>query len=238
MNRYCFYNDFAGTFYPRLIGVRLKGTKEVAQSPQKDTDTAKNPAASEDNLLIQQYLKGDSAAMEKLILRYQDRIYNVILKICANPHDAAELSQDVFVKAIENVRNFKQKSAFYTWLFRIAVNLTISHCKRKAKVRFHPIDEQYNQESEEGKRDLKEFLQDKSSPDPAAVAQKKELCDLVLRTLEKLPEEHKVVLILRDVEGMDYARIADILGIELGTVKSRLSRARSNLKEFLEIHLE
>ena len=210
----------------------------MAQSPQKDTDAAENPAASEDNLLIARYLQGDSAAMEKLILRYQDRIYNVILKICANPHDAAELCQEVFVKAIENVRNFRQKSAFYTWLFRIAVNLTISYCKRKAKIKFHPIDEQYGQESEEGKRALKEFLQDKSSPDPAALTQKKELCDLVIRTLEQLPEEHKAVLILRDIEGMDYAQIADVLGIELGTVKSRLSRARSNLKELLEIALQ
>ena len=68
--------------------------------------------------------------------------------------------------------------------------------------------------------------------------QKKELCDLVLRMLEQLPEEHKAVLILRDIEGMDYSRIADVLGIELGTVKSRLSRARSNLKELLEIALQ
>ncbi len=210
----------------------------MVQDPKNNAQKAENPAGSEDNLLISQYLQGDSAAMEKLIIRYQDRIYNVILKICANPSDAAELTQETFVKAISNIRNFGQRSAFYTWLFRIAVNLTISHCKRKAKIKFHPIDQQEPQESEDGKRALKEFIQDKSSPDPAELMQKKELCDLVLRMLEQLPEEHKAVLILRDIEGMDYSRIADVLGIELGTVKSRLSRARSNLKELLEIALQ
>jgi RNA polymerase sigma-70 factor (ECF subfamily) len=188
----------------------------------------------DDSTLVELSKHRDSAALEKLILRYQNRIYNVILKICANPDDAAELTQQTFVKIIENLKDFKQRSGFYTWAFRIAVNLTLSYCKRKGKIGLYSLDEQAQANNPGAGKALIQFLEDEASPDPAAVAQNKELCELVVRQLSKLTDEHRIVLILRDVEGMEYNQIARILGVELGTVKSRISRARGALKQILE----
>jgi RNA polymerase sigma-70 factor (ECF subfamily) len=185
-------------------------------------------------VLVQQCQRGDSAAMERLILRYQNRIYNVILKICANTDDAAELTQETFVKVIENIDKFDGRSGFYTWAFRIAVNLTLNYCKRSNKIGFSSLDAQDYSDDGQATRQLKDFLSDDSMPQPSSVAQNKELCDIVIKSLMKLDDMHRAVIVLRDIEGMNYAQIAEVLGIELGTVKSRLSRARSNLREILE----
>ena len=94
----------------------------------------------DDTILVEQCRQGDSAAMQRLILKYQNRIYNTILKICANPDDAAELAQETFVKVIENIDKFQGRSSFYTWVFRIAVNLTLNYCKRSVKLGFRSLD--------------------------------------------------------------------------------------------------
>jgi len=192
----------------------------------------------DDAMLVERCRRGDSAAMEQLIVKYQNRIYNVILKICANADDAAELTQETFVKILENIGNFQGRSAFYTWAFRIAVNLTLNYCKRSAKLGFRSLDIADDGEIGQAKQRLKEFLRAENSPDPAMVAQNKELCEIVVKTLMKLDDAQRVVIILRDIEGMDYAQIAEVLELELGTVKSRLSRARSNLREILEMVLK
>ena len=191
-------------------------------------------ASIDDGVLVERCRRGDSAAAERLILRYQNRIYNAILKMCANADDAEELTQDTFVKVIENIDRFEGKSSFYTWLFRIAVNLTLNYCQRKVRVGFRSLDAEENERSDRAKGVLKEYLSDDSSPDPAAVAANKELCKIVLRALMKLGDEQRAVVVLRDIEGMNYAQIAEVLDIELGTVRSRLSRARSNLREVME----
>jgi RNA polymerase sigma-70 factor (ECF subfamily) len=190
----------------------------------------------DDALLVEQCRLGRSAAMERLILKYQNRIYNVILKICANKDDAAELTQETFVKVIENIDRFEARSSFYTWLFRIAVNLTLNYCQRNVRLRTESLDAAAadDDHGEDDRHLLREFLSDDSSPDPAAVAQNKELCRIALKALMGLDDVHRAVVILRDIEGMDYAQIARVLGIELGTVKSRLSRARTNLRQILE----
>ncbi len=188
-----------------------------------------------DAVLIEQYRKGDSEAMERLVLKYQNRIYNVILKICADPDDAAELTQETFVKVIENLNKFEGRSGFYTWTFRIAVNLTLNYCQRNSRLAFRSLDaEQQQQDDSQVKQVLKDFLSDDSSPDPAAEVQSKELYRIAARTLMGLDEAHRAVIVLRDIEGMSYARIAEVLDIELGTVRSRLSRARSKMRDILE----
>jgi len=188
----------------------------------------------DDDVLVEQCRKGDSRAMETLIIKYQDRIYNVILKICGNTDDAAELTQDTFVKVLQNIDKFQSRSSFYTWAFRIAVNLTINYCKRKVKLGLKSIDTQIDGNSEQTKKTLKALLKDDKSADPAAVAENKELADLILTAVMQLDDVHRTVVVLRDIEGMNYAQIADILDVNLGTVKSRLSRARSQLREIME----
>jgi RNA polymerase sigma-70 factor (ECF subfamily) len=188
----------------------------------------------DDGVLVEQCQQGDTGAMERLILKYQNRIYNVILKMCANVDDAAELTQETFVKVIENIDKFERRSGFYTWAFRIAVNLTLNHCQRSVRGGHRSLDGTDDEEHREARAQLKEYLSDESSPDPAAVAQNRELCELVMKTLLRLDEPQRTVVVLRDIEGMNYSQIAEVLKVELGTVKSRLSRARSNLRGLLE----
>ena len=191
-----------------------------------------------DDVLVEQYKRGDSSAMERLALKYQNRLYNVVLRICANPDDAAELTQETFVKVIENVAKFKGKSSFYTWAFRIAVNLTLNHCRRRARLGFRSIDAGDHRFGDRTASLLKEFIGNEKSPDPASVAQNRELVEIAAQCLMKLDTSHRTVVILRDIEGMSYAQMAQVLDIELGTVRSRLSRARNKLKESLEAVLE
>ena len=191
----------------------------------------------DDAILVEQCQAGASWAMERLILKYQNRIYNVILKICANPDDAAELAQETFVKIIQSIDNFQGKSSFYTWAFRIAVNLTLNYCQRNTRIGFQSLDAEDVDSRAEARGVLKEFLSDDKSPDPAMVAQSKELCEIVVKSLMKLDDAQRTVIVLRDIEGMNYARIAKVLDIELGTVRSRLSRARSRLREIMEANL-
>jgi RNA polymerase sigma-70 factor (ECF subfamily) len=190
----------------------------------------------DDAVLVRQSQAGDVAAMEKLILRYQNRIYNLILKICANPDDAAELAQETFVRVIENIDGFQLRSSFYTWIFRIAVNLTLNHCKRSTRLGFTSIDAERDSQDAPAKM-LKQILADERSPEPDAIAQKKELCEIIIKALMKLDEAQRVVIVLRDIEGMNYAHIAETLEVKPGTVKSRLSRARNALREIMEAML-
>ena len=169
----------------------------------------------DDAELVRQCRRGDSAAMERLILKYQNRIYNVILKICANVDDAAELTQDTFVKVIESIGTFEGRSSFYTWAFRIAVNLTLNYRKRNVRLGFRSLDVEADEHNWRAREGLKAFLADDSSPDPAVVAGNKELCEIVIKMLMRLDDDHRAVVILRDIEGMNYAQIAEVLEIEL-----------------------
>jgi len=197
----------------------------VARSQQINIDDA---------VLVQKWRKGDTKALEALFSKYQGRIYNLIFKICSNPDTAAELTQDTFVKIIENIGKFESRSSFYTWAFRIAVNLTLNYRKRKATVGFTSLDAETASDDEQARQGLAAILSDDKSPDPAKVAENKELCGLVQKSLQMLDEEYRAIIVLRDIEGMDYEQIAEVLGIELGTVKSRLSRARAALRQILE----
>jgi len=171
--------------------------------------------------------------MSCLIIKYQDRVYNVIFKICQNHDDSAELTQDTFVKVLESINSFRGKSSFYTWLFRVAVNHSLNYCKRRFKLSPVSLDAE-NDQLEEGKGKLAAVLADPNGVDPAVVAQQKELSQIVVNSIGQLQQEHRVVLVLRDIEQMSYAEIAAVLQIETGTVKSRLSRARAKLRQLLE----
>ncbi|UCD49113.1 MAG: sigma-70 family RNA polymerase sigma factor [Phycisphaerales bacterium] len=188
----------------------------------------------DDSVLVQQSQNGSTVAMERLILKYQNRIFNVIMKMCGNTDDAAELTQETFVKVIESINKFKGRSSFYTWLFRIAVNLTLNYCQRNAKMATRSLDAEETEPGSSIGQMLKDFLSDDRAIDPSVLAQRRELCDLAMQAILKLEEPQRAVMVLRDIEGMNYAQIADVLNIELGTVRSRLSRARSHLREILE----
>ncbi len=192
----------------------------------------------DDQTLVRRCRQGDSSAMHRLILKYQDRIYNVTLKICGNRDDAAELTQETFVKVIENIDKFRGKSAFYTWLFRIAVNLTYNFCRRKVKLHTRSLSDSPGHEPGGAAAQLGAFLADEKVVDPAILAHNKEVAEIIQRALGWLDEDQRVIIVLRDIEGMTYAQMAKALDIEIGTVKSRLSRARAGLREILEVMLK
>ena len=187
----------------------------------------------DDAVLVRQCQGGDSAAMGRLIVKYQDRVYNVILKICSNSDDAAELTQDTFVKCIEKIDTFRGQSAFYTWLFRVAVNLSLNYCKRKVRLGVRSLDAAVGPERDGARQQLGAFLADDGVADPLVIAQDKEIGRIAMQALLKLDDRQRAVVVLRDIEGMSYAEISEALEIELGTVKSRLSRARENLRQIL-----
>ena len=132
----------------------------------------------DDEALVKQCQRGDLEAMSCLILRYQDRLYNTILKICNNSDDAAELTQDTFVKVIENIGSFRQKSSFYTWLFRVGVNEAINFCRRRFNAPLLTLETAAAAAA----------LTDKADNDPAALAQQKEIITLMTEAIGRLDE--------------------------------------------------
>jgi RNA polymerase sigma-70 factor (ECF subfamily) len=201
---------------------------------QEQLKTAGNISIDEASL-VAQARAGNMASVEKLILKYQDRVYNTILKICGNEADAAELAQDAFVRAIQGLKDFKGQSSFYTWLFRIAVNLTFNFCKKNSKISFQSLQEETDEETN---RQLKDYLIDKNIADPSELASKKEVQGLISKALEKLDPQQRAVVVLRDIEQMSYNEIAETLDMEIGTVKSRIARGRKNLREILEAAIQ
>jgi len=187
----------------------------------------------EDSALVAQSRRGDMRAFGSLVAKYQDRIFNMVLRMCGSRADAEELAQETFLKALERIGQFRGHSQFYTWLFRIAANLTISHRRRGGRVRFQALGGADDGDGGGLGDALTAVVARRRDPGPEAAAASAETSARVLAALEELDEEFRLVVVLCDVEEMDYARIAEVLGVPVGTVKSRLHRARCILKEKL-----
>jgi len=183
---------------------------------------------------VDRHCGGSWPTSEKLLLKYQTRIYNIVLRICANPEDAADLTQQTFVRAMENLTNFRGSGTFYNWMVRIAVNLTVSHCRKNAKFHFLPFSAQRGENHRYSNCLPQEMLEEDSSFEPQRVAENKEAIRTVLAAMAGLDIPHRTVIILHDIKGVNYADIAKILDIKMGTVKSRLSRARARLRDILQ----
>jgi RNA polymerase sigma-70 factor (ECF subfamily) len=189
--------------------------------------------AFEDAALVQRCRKGDLRGFEALVAKYQHRLYNAVYRMTGRPDDAEELAQDAFLKALEKLDTFGGRSSFYTWLYRIAVNLTISHRRRAGRIKFQPLTTGEQDFDRSRAAELSARAAGERNPGPAAAAESAETARRVTEALEQLDDEFRVVVVLRDVEGMDYAQIADVLDAPVGTVKSRLHRARGMLRELL-----
>jgi RNA polymerase sigma-70 factor, ECF subfamily len=185
----------------------------------------------DDHSLIRAFHSGDRTAFDLIVLRHKDRVFNLCLRFLGNYHEAEDTAQDVFVKAYSSLKLFRFESSFFTWLYRIAVNT----CKNRVKsreYRFKKTNAGMDNTAETTVFHQSESL-DNPSPDPASDLEKKETMKALQRAIDTLPPDQKSVVILRDVQGLAYEEIADITGFKLGTIKSRLSRARNTLKEEL-----
>lgn len=168
--------------------------------------------------------RGETAAFEELVRLYEKRVYAVALRSSGNPEDAADIVQEVFLRAWRSIESFRGDSGFSTWLFRITMNLCVDHARHKhAQPQTQPIVT-----DDETERPL---------PDPAPTPEEHlDNCELgreLAAALEEISEEHRRIVLLRDVSGMSYTEIAEVLEISEGTVKSRLSRARIALRKVL-----
>lgn len=186
----------------------------------------------EDEALVDRCRKGELRAFEALVAKYQDRLFNMILRMVGRHADAEELAQETFLKALENIGQFRGQSGFYTWLFRIAANLAISHRRRAGRIRFTPL--QGSDDADPGQAEaLTAATAHRRSPSPDAAAMSSEVNRRVSAAIDELDDEFRVVVVLRDIEDMDYAKIAEVLKLPVGTIKSRLHRARCMLQEKL-----
>ena len=193
---------------------------------------AKGTVAFEDAALVERCRKGDMQAFGALVAKYQDRLFNMVFRMCGRRADAEELAQEAFLRALERIESFRSQSRFYTWLFRIAANLTISYRRRARRIRFEPLGgpEEFG-ETQAAARTAE--LASKRNPGPEAEAMTAETNQRISRALEELDDEHRLVVLLRDVEDMDYRQIAEVVGVPVGTVKSRLHRGRCTLRDKL-----
>jgi RNA polymerase sigma-70 factor (ECF subfamily) len=188
------------------------------------------PAKPSDAELVSRAQRGDPAAFTELVERYQDRVYNTCYRMCHNHADALDLTQSAFLKALEALPRFEVRATFFTWLFRIAVNLTLSH--RRARSRQPVFSLRWSDDDNEGHPlDLPARNDD---DDPAEHVARVELQQRIAAALGALDEEFRAAVVLRDVEELDYATIAEILGVPTGTVKSRIYRGRMMLRRLLE----
>jgi len=185
-----------------------------------------------DRLLVARFLQGDQSAFEQMVSRYWGRIYAMVNQLLRNPEDAEEVTQDAFIRAHRGLVNFRGESAFSTWLYQIATNLARNrywYWWRRRRDHTVSFDQPVGQENETTLAEV--FPSELETPEDATVTQ--ELVSRVAECMPKLSPKHREILILRNVKSLSYEEIAEILGISVGTVKSRIARARESLRNKL-----
>lgn len=176
----------------------------------------------DDRLLLQKAQEGDRKAFEALITLHSRGVYNLALGYTGRHHDAEEIAQTVFLKAWKALPQFRGGAGFSTWLYRLTLNACTDHYRREKKRRGDlSLDDP----------DLAPIRD--TAPSPEEIVLRREEQAILRKALAELPEQHRVVLILREMDGLDYKEIAQVLEVEMGTVKSRLARARRALRDKL-----
>jgi RNA polymerase sigma-70 factor (ECF subfamily) len=182
--------------------------------------------SADDPELIAQCLQGHTAAFGALVRRYQDRLFNTVYRMVGNAEDAQDVVQEAFLSAYQSLDGFKGESLFFTWLYRIAVNTAISF-KRKHRVSVS-LDSGKNGEFPIEPHD------DSEASVPSHALEQAEQERRIQQALNRLSAEHRAVLIMKDMEGQKYETMAEILQVPIGTIRSRLHRARLELRDVLE----
>ncbi|MFM1852147.1 MAG: hypothetical protein RIS54_1831 [Verrucomicrobiota bacterium] len=185
-----------------------------------------------DRLLVDRFKKGDQSAFDEMVTRYWDRIYSMVNQLLRNTQDAEEVTQDAFIRAHRGLAQFRGDSAFSTWLYQIATNLARNrywYWWRRKRDKSISLDQPIGPE---GDMTLADVIPAKvETPDDITVTQ--EFVDRIGEAMEKLGTKHREILVLRNVKNLSYEEIAEVLGISVGTVKSRIARARESLRDKL-----
>ena len=181
---------------------------------------------TDDAALVERCRRGDMAAFEPLVGKYRQRVYRLAYNVLRNSEDAWDVAQEAFIRAYQAIGSFRGQSAFYTWLFRIAMNVAADRARQRAAQGRAFGTERVD----EGDWDRALVDQGAAPDDAAARAEERER---IRRALARLPEHHRTIIMLGDLEGLTYREIAEVLGIPMGTVMSRLHNARKRLRDAL-----
>jgi RNA polymerase sigma-70 factor (ECF subfamily) len=222
----------------------LSGAKYEAEVSPQGESAGEDGAKSRDREAAF-FLKargGDRSAYGQIVVLYQDRLFNALLRMVGEPEEARELTQETFTRGLEKIATFRGEASPYTWLFRIGMNLAISNLRRSQRVRVFSLDGVPHGGNGQMRREdqaagLVDRLASAKGDTPPQAMERKERHQIVLDALGRLDGEYRAVLVMRDVEGFDYQQMADVLGLPLGTLKSRLFRARVALRDELSAYM-
>jgi RNA polymerase sigma-70 factor (ECF subfamily) len=193
-------------------------------------ETVADPASQRAARLMRQAQSGDRASFGQMVTLYQDRLFNATLRLVGDAEEASDLTQEAFARALARLEDFRGDAQPYTWLFRIAVNLAISRLRKEQRHRTFSLDGDASDGSPAARLPG-------SAPQPLEMMERRERDQQVLAALGRLDGDYRAVLIMRDIEGFDYEQMAQVLEIPLGTLKSRLFRARLALRDELKAYL-
>ncbi|MGH3449449.1 MAG: sigma-70 family RNA polymerase sigma factor [Haloechinothrix sp.] len=216
-----------------MTGPEPSSTRETAQRPEGGNFPATGRVQSPDAVtppdqhLISECLSGRPEAFGQLVVRYQDRLYHTLVGMLGSADDAHDAAQDAFVHAFSRLETFRGQSAFYSWLFRIAVNAAVSR-KRKSRRSAASLDAAREQSGLEP-------IDGHPASEPSYAMEVSENQRLVRRALAELSDEFRTVLVLKELEDLKYEEIAEIMDCPVGTVRSRIHRARAELRKTLRI---
>jgi RNA polymerase sigma-70 factor, ECF subfamily len=214
---------------------RVNEARDDASKGQEGTATS--ATADDDRDLVRRAQVGEQDAFRKLFERYHRRAYAVAYGVVKNKEDALDVVQDGFVKVHKHIGNFQGTSSFYTWLYRIIMNLAIDHVRRRRHARGLEYDDRVGRDGENiaGESALVPRILDAN---PAKTVVRKELLERIQGALDELPEYHRAVILLREVEGLSYEEMAQILGVPKGTIMSRLFHARKKMQAVLSDYMQ
>ena len=201
--------------------------KSLTASPGRQQE------ADSDWEIVQRVQSGDFAAFDELVTRYRGRVYGMIYNMTSNREDASDLTQDAFIKAFQSINRFQGQSSFFTWLYRIAVNATLTHLRKNRLRTFFSLEKV--DENDRQSAEVIEALTDNSGVERDTFV--KELQERLNEAMQKLSIKHRTVVTLFEIDGLGHQEIADIMDCSVGTVRSRLHYAKQQLQAELQPYL-
>jgi len=202
-------------------------SRTLAASPERQQE------ADSDWAVVDRVQSGEVAAFDELILRYRGRVYGMVYHMTSNREDAADLTQDAFIKAFQSINRFQGQSSFFTWLYRIAVNATLSHLRKHRLRTFFSLEKV--DENDRPSAEVIEALTDHSGAERGTLV--KELQERLNEAMQKLSIKHRTVVTLFEIDGLSHQEIAEIMNCSVGTVRSRLHYAKQQLQSDLQSFL-
>ena len=215
----------------RFFGVVIEATKVLGKalvaSPERRQE------ADADLEIVRQVQAGDVAAFDRLILRYRERVYGIVYNMTSNREDAADLTQDAFIKAFQSIQRFGGQSSFFTWLYRIAVNSTLSHLRRVKLRSFFSLERVDSEEPVA--KEIIAALTDRTGAERDTYV--RELQEKLNDAMQKLSIKHRTVVTLFEIDGLNHQEIAEVMDCSVGTVRSRLHYAKQLLQSELQPYI-